>query len=151
RSIVSARRFPGYHTSASDSIRMLAFRIQTTRGSGRRGPRALDIIPVMSSCITFGACILVISWVVLADQAHVPGANIQKHPAKATTGGSVSTEITYPKLVDIMASTGIRFEHVSSPEQRYIVESMSGGLALIDYDRDGWPDIYFTNAYTVDM
>ena len=31
------------------------------------------------------------------------------------------------------------------------MESMSGGVALIDYDRDGWPDIYFTNAQTVEM
>jgi hypothetical protein len=38
-----------------------------------------------------------------------------------------------------------------NPEQRYLVESMSGGIALIDYDRDGWPDIYFTNAQSVDM
>jgi hypothetical protein len=57
----------------------------------------------------------------------------------------------YPQLVDITASTGITFEHLSSPEQRYIVESMSGGVALIDYDRDGWPDIYFTNAQSVEM
>ncbi len=28
---------------------------------------------------------------------------------------------------------------------------MSGGVLLIDYDRDGYPDIYFTNAPTVDM
>ena len=28
---------------------------------------------------------------------------------------------------------------------------MSGGVALIDYDRDGWLDIYFTNAQSVDM
>jgi hypothetical protein len=28
---------------------------------------------------------------------------------------------------------------------------MSGGVLLIDYDRDGWPDIYFTNAPTVEM
>jgi hypothetical protein len=61
------------------------------------------------------------------------------------------TEINYPKLVDITASTGIHFDHHSSPEQKFIVESMSGGVALIDYDRDGWPDIYFTNAQTVDM
>jgi hypothetical protein len=57
----------------------------------------------------------------------------------------------YPKLVDITDSTGISFEHLSSPEQKYIVESMSGGVALIDYDRDGWPDIYFTNAQSVEM
>jgi hypothetical protein len=56
-----------------------------------------------------------------------------------------------PQLVDITASTGIHFEHLSSPEQRYIVESMSAGVALIDYDRDGWPDIYFTNAQSVEM
>src|SRR5215472_1864702 len=57
----------------------------------------------------------------------------------------------YPQLVDITSSTGITFEHLSSPEQKYIVESMSGGVALIDYDRDGWPDIYFTNAQNVEM
>ena len=57
----------------------------------------------------------------------------------------------YPQLVDITSSTGIQFEHLSSPEQKYIVESMSGGVALIDYDGDGWLDIYFTNAVTVEM
>jgi hypothetical protein len=57
----------------------------------------------------------------------------------------------YPQLVDITASSGITFEHLSSPGQKYIVESMSGGVALIDYDRDGWPDIYFTNAQSVEM
>ena len=56
-----------------------------------------------------------------------------------------------PELVDITASTGIRFKHLASPDKKYIVESMSGGVALIDYDRDGWPDIYFTNAPDVDM
>jgi enediyne biosynthesis protein E4 len=56
-----------------------------------------------------------------------------------------------PKLQDITASTGIHFEHLSSPEQRYIVESMSGGVVLFDYDGDGWLDIYFTNAPSVSM
>jgi hypothetical protein len=60
-----------------------------------------------------------------------------------------SSEI--PQLVDITRSTKIQFDHLSSPAKKYIVESMSGGVALIDYDRDGWPDIYFTNAPSVDM
>ncbi|MGH9396378.1 MAG: CRTAC1 family protein [Terriglobia bacterium] len=58
---------------------------------------------------------------------------------------------SFPRLVDITSSTGIRFDHLSSPGQKYIVESMSGGVALIDYDRDGWLDIYFTNAPSVAM
>jgi len=56
-----------------------------------------------------------------------------------------------PRLVDITASTKIKFDHLSSPEQKYIVESMSGGVALIDYDRDGWPDIFLTNSPSVGM
>src|SRR3984885_2243661 len=61
------------------------------------------------------------------------------------------TPIPLPQLVDITDSTGIKFEHLSSSDKKYIVESMGGGVALIDYDRDGLPDIYFTNAPTVDM
>ena len=56
-----------------------------------------------------------------------------------------------PQLVDITASTGIHFDHISSSDQKYIVESMSGGVAVIDYDGDGWPDLYFTNAPSVAM
>jgi hypothetical protein len=72
----------------------------------------------------------------------------EKAAAERAASGALSN---YPKLVDITSSTGIRFEHLSSPEAKFIAESMSGGVALIDYDRDGWPDIYFTNAQSVDM
>jgi hypothetical protein len=56
-----------------------------------------------------------------------------------------------PQLEDITSTTGITFKHTSDPAKKYIVESMSGGVILLDYDRDGWPDIYFTNAPTVEM
>lgn len=56
-----------------------------------------------------------------------------------------------PQLEDITQKSGIQFRHVLAPEAKYIPESMSGGVLLIDYDRDGWPDIYFTNAPTVEM
>ena len=56
-----------------------------------------------------------------------------------------------PQLTDVYKQTGIKFVHTSAPEKKYIVESMSGGVLLIDYDRDGWQDIYFTNAPTVEM
>jgi enediyne biosynthesis protein E4 len=56
-----------------------------------------------------------------------------------------------PQLEDITAKSGVTFRHTADPSKKYIVESMSGGVILIDYDRDGWPDIYFTNAPTVEM
>jgi hypothetical protein len=64
---------------------------------------------------------------------------------------SAATAAPVPQLTDIAASMKIRFKHLASPDKKFIVESMSGGVALIDYDRDGWPDIYFTNAPDVDM
>jgi hypothetical protein len=56
-----------------------------------------------------------------------------------------------PQFEDITAKAGITFKHTSDPAKKYIVESMSGGVILFDYDRDGWLDIYFTNAPSVDM
>jgi hypothetical protein len=78
----------------------------------------------------------------------LPPAERQKAEAESKATGVLAD---YPHLVDITASTGIHFEHLSSPEAKFIAESMSGGVALIDYDRDGWPDIYFTNAQSVEM
>jgi hypothetical protein len=73
-------------------------------------------------------------------------------PAKETAAKAATRQpIAATQLVDITAKTGIRFNHMSTPEARYIVESMSGGVALIDYDQDGYPDIYFTNAASVEM
>ncbi len=54
-------------------------------------------------------------------------------------------------FTDITEKAGINFRHVSSPEKKYIVESMSGGVALFDYDNDGYLDIYLVNSLTVDM
>ena len=76
--------------------------------------------------------------------------NSDQSPVK-TAAAAAEVNVPLPELVDITDSTGIKFNHLSSPEQKYIVESMSGGVALIDYDRDGWPDIFFTNAQSVEM
>ncbi len=56
-----------------------------------------------------------------------------------------------PQLEDVTAKANITFSHTSSAEKKYIFESMSGGVVVIDYDRDGWPDLYFTNAPTINM
>ena len=55
------------------------------------------------------------------------------------------------RFVDVAQKSGVVFQHVSSPEKRYIVESMSGGLALVDFDSDGYLDIFLVNSLTVDL
>ena len=48
---------------------------------------------------------------------------------------------------DATDSSGIRFVHTDgSSGQRYIVETVTCGLGLIDYDGDGYPDIFFLNG-----
>ncbi len=57
-----------------------------------------------------------------------------------------------PELLfrDVTREARIDFQHHSAPEKRYIVESMSGGVALFDYDDDGLVDIYLVDSLTVE-
>ncbi len=51
------------------------------------------------------------------------------------------------RFADVTAQTGIAFEHRDgSGGQYYIMESVSAGLALFDYDRDGDVDVYLLNG-----
>jgi hypothetical protein len=54
-------------------------------------------------------------------------------------------------FTDITTQAGITFKHVASPEKKYIVESMSGGVAMFDYDNDGDLDLFMVNSLTVDL
>jgi enediyne biosynthesis protein E4 len=51
---------------------------------------------------------------------------------------------------DVTREAGITFQHHAAPEKKYIVESMSGGVALFDFDNDGRLDIYFVDSLTVE-
>ena len=55
-----------------------------------------------------------------------------------------------PHFEDIAQQAGLRIPHISSPEKRYIVESVSGGVGLIDCDNDGKLDILVVNGSNVD-
>src|SRR5580704_12794873 len=54
-----------------------------------------------------------------------------------------------PQFEDIAAKAGLTVPHISSPDKKYIVESMSGGVGLIDCDNDGKLDIITVNGSTV--
>src|SRR5687768_9749758 len=51
------------------------------------------------------------------------------------------------RFVDVTARAKIDFVHQSgaSPE-KYMMETFGSGVAWIDYDNDGFPDLYFVNG-----
>ncbi|MDA1313811.1 MAG: CRTAC1 family protein [Acidobacteria bacterium] len=51
---------------------------------------------------------------------------------------------------DVTAASGLgQFRHIAGePLKPYLPETTGSGLALLDYDNDGWVDIYFVNSLT---
>ncbi|HEY0795188.1 MAG TPA: CRTAC1 family protein [Acidisarcina sp.] len=54
-------------------------------------------------------------------------------------------------FVDMAGQAGIAVRNVNGglESKRYIIESTGSGVAIIDYDRDGWPDIFIVNGSTL--
>ncbi len=73
---------------------------------------------------------------------------LDAHDHPITSGGAVKTG---PKLFeDIAAQAGLTSWHhwMGTPEKRYILETIGSGVALLDFDHDGWLDIYLVNGST---
>ena len=50
-------------------------------------------------------------------------------------------------FVDVTAQAGIKFRHQSgASSEKYLVETMGSGCAFLDYDQDGFLDLFFVNG-----
>jgi enediyne biosynthesis protein E4 len=55
------------------------------------------------------------------------------------------------RFTDITKAAGVDFRHESSAtSNKYLVETMGGGVAMVDYDNDGRLDLFFTNGAKID-
>jgi hypothetical protein len=53
--------------------------------------------------------------------------------------------------LQVVRPTGLDFVQRSSPtSQKYLIETMGGGVALLDYDNDGLLDVFFVNGGRLD-
>ena len=51
-------------------------------------------------------------------------------------------------FVDRTEEAGIRFHHEDGGSgRRYVIEIVGAGVAVFDYDGDGWPDLFFVNGH----
>ncbi len=77
-----------------------------------------------------------------------PVYDAQKRPI--TAGGFVDTGTAV--FEDATKASGLgRWKHVmGTADKKYILETDGSGVGLIDFDNDGWLDIYFVNGSTYD-
>ena len=109
---------------------------QDVRGAGARGRGAPQLrgVPETEGPATLGA----------PSETWLP----RRRPLrdKASTAAAADAVL----FRDVTREAGITFQHHSAPDKKYIVESMSGGVALFDFDNDGLLDIYLVDSLTVD-
>jgi enediyne biosynthesis protein E4 len=74
---------------------------------------------------------------------------------RRTTPGGLLLEAPIPaksplgySLTDVAQQAGIHFNHVCGGDagKKYILETTGSGVAFIDYDNDGWQDIFLVNG-----
>ena len=85
---------------------------------------------------------------VASGVAHAAVLDSEKRPI--TAGGFVeSGPIVFQDVAEKAGLT--RWRQVSGTDKpRYILETIGSGIALLDYDNDGWLDIYLVNGSTYD-
>src|ERR1700733_4425806 len=86
--------------------------------------------------------------VVSTGGAHAAVLDSEKRPI--TAGGFVDSGPVI--FQDISEKAGLtRWRHVmGTPEDTFIIETVGSGVALLDYDNDGWLDIYLVSGSTYD-
>ena len=65
---------------------------------------------------------------------------------------SANTSQRVANFVDIAQKAGLAMKNVFGgvDTKKYIIETTGTGVAIFDYDNDGWPDIFFVNGTTLE-
>lgn len=71
-------------------------------------------------------------------------------PLTLSSWVSAQTAAALLSFKDVSKQSGLNVAHIASPDKQYIVESMSGGIGLIDCDNDGKLDIVAVNGSTIE-
>jgi hypothetical protein len=77
---------------------------------------------------------------------------VSSHTAKPLPRPAPSGRPFHNKLVDVAESAGLKAPIIygGTERKKYIVETMGCGCAFLDYDNDGWMDIFLLSGTRVD-
>jgi hypothetical protein len=111
----------------------------------------LSRLSVLLVCALILAATFLLSGVVVPqDSPHQPGT---PHSAQTLAPNEKSKDVAsrHISFTDVAQAAGIDF-HLTcgGPEKRYIMESVCGGVAVFDYDNDGWMDIFLVDGSTLE-
>ncbi len=83
-----------------------------------------------------------------ADSPHAVQLDAEHRPI--TAGGFVKSGPVV--FMDVSEKAGLTkwTAKAGTPAKKYIIETKAGGVALLDYDNDGWLDIYVVTGSTFD-
>jgi hypothetical protein len=96
----------------------------------------LPLLLVVASMLTVGAAVVFLRapWI---------GTPPTPQPQDDGTGAPLQPTPGMPWFEDVTAAAGIGFRHFdAATEHHYIQETMGSGIGWIDYDNDGWLDLF---------
>ena len=106
--------------------------------------RGLWVLLVLSIGASLGLGLL---WLRFHERgpAQVPSAGPSLSRVPASTSVAVATSTI--QFTDVTATAGIAFTHVAGATgDKWYPETIGAGVAFLDYDADGWPDIVLING-----
>jgi enediyne biosynthesis protein E4 len=127
----------------------------------------------LKNFLLISICICVCAGLLVGLNAQEQESSPPQSSQGAHTEGAVSTGAAHPAVLDaehrpitaggFVDSGPVIFQDVAekaglsnwrhvmgTPEKQFIIETVGSGVALLDYDNDGWLDIYLVNGSTYD-
>ncbi|HEX2270466.1 MAG TPA: VCBS repeat-containing protein, partial [Pyrinomonadaceae bacterium] len=94
------------------------------------------------------AILILVFVALLAAPVLIRRLNARRHQANASIGAAAAKDRYGFHLEEVAQTSGVNFVHQAPTLDRRLdhimpqVASMGAGVSIVDFDRDGWPDIY---------